>query len=80
MLPPGKTLVEVQSNLTVKGTTTTTDGVSPTKHAVRETLEITQGFTPWFETAVHLFASVQPGSGYEWVGDLLRPKARVPAR
>lgn len=77
-LEPGKTMVELHSNVTVKGTTTTTDGVLPTQHAVHETLEITHGFTPWFETAVYLFTSVQPGNGYEWVGDHLRPKVRVP--
>ncbi|HYB72040.1 MAG TPA: hypothetical protein VED18_01610 [Candidatus Sulfotelmatobacter sp.] len=62
----------------MKGTTTTTDGVLPTQHAVRETLQITHGFTAWFETAVYLFSSVQPARGYEWVGDHLRPKVRVP--
>ena len=77
-LEPGKTMVELHSNVTVKGTTTTTDGVLPTQHAVHETLEITHGFTPWFETAVYLFTSVQPGNGYEWVGDHIRPKVRVP--
>jgi hypothetical protein len=77
-LDPGKTMVELHSNVTVKGTTTTTDGVLPTQHAVHETLEITHGFSPWFETAVYLFTSVQPGSGYEWVGNHIRPKVRVP--
>ena len=71
-------MVEVHSNLTVKGTTTRTDGVLPTQHAVHETLEITHGFTPCFETAAYLFSSVQPARGDEWVGDHLRPKVRVP--
>ncbi len=77
-LAPGKTMVELHSNLAVKGTTTKTDGVLPTEHALHETLEITRGFTPWFETAFYIFTSVQPGTGYEWVGDHIRPKVRVP--
>jgi hypothetical protein len=77
-LAPGKTMVELHSNMAVKGTTTTVDGVLPTQHALHETLEITHGFTPWFETAFYIFTSVQPGIGYEWVGDHIRPKVRVP--
>ena len=77
-LEPGKTMVELHSNLTVKGTTTKVGGVLPTEHALHETIEITHGFAPWFETAFYIFTSVQPGAGYEWVGDHIRPKLRVP--
>ncbi len=78
ILAPGKSMVELHSNFTVKGTTTEVDGVLPTEHALHETLEITHGFTPWFETAVYLFTSLQPGTGYEWVGDHIRPRVGVP--
>lgn len=75
---PGKTMVELHTNMAVKGTTHKVDGVLPTEHARHATLEITHGFTPWFETAFYLFTSVQPGTGYEWVGDHIRPRVRVP--
>jgi hypothetical protein len=75
---PGRTMVELHSNMAVLGTTRTADGVRPTEHALHETVEITQGFTPWFETGFYLFTSVQPHAGWEWVGDHVRPRVRVP--
>ena len=75
---PGSTMVELHSNFTAKGRKEVIDGLAPTNHAVHETLEITQGFTDWFETGFYLFTSVQPGGGWEWVGDHIRPRVRVP--
>jgi hypothetical protein len=75
---PGKTMVELHSNITVRGTTHKVKGVLPTEHALHETLEITHGFTPWFETGFYLFTSVQPKTGWEWVGDHIRPRLRIP--
>jgi len=77
-LAPGKTMFEIHSNTALKGTTQTEDGVFPTQHAVHETLEITHGFTPWFETGFYLFTSIQPEAGWKWVGDHIRPRIRVP--
>ena len=75
---PGRTMVELHSNMAILGTTRTSDGVRPTQHALHETLEVTQGFTPWFETALYLFTSVQPDQGWEFVGTHLRPRVRIP--
>jgi len=75
---PGATMVELHSNSALRGTTRETDGVRPTEHALHETLEVTRGFTPWFETGFYLFTSLQP-DGWQWVGDHLRPRVRVPA-
>jgi len=53
----------------------------PTQHAVHETLEITHGWTSWFETGFYIFTSVQtlgPDEGYWWVGSHIRPRVRVP--
>src|SRR5262245_39983462 len=75
---PRSTMVEFHTNFTVEGTKTTTDGVLPTNHAVHETLEITQGFNDWFETGFYLFTSAAPGQGWQWVGDHIRPRVRVP--
>jgi hypothetical protein len=38
---PGMTMVELHSNLTIKGSRQTSDGTLPTHHAWHETLEVT---------------------------------------
>ena len=75
---PGTTMVELHSNIAIKGTTTEEDGIFPTQHAAHETIELTHGFTPWFETGFYLFTSIQPDAGWKWVGDHIRPRIRVP--
>jgi hypothetical protein len=78
IVPPGRTMVELHSNFTFEGSKNTVDGVRPDEHALHETIEITQGFTPWFETGLYVFTSYRPGEGYQWVGDHIRPRIRVP--
>ena len=75
---PHKTMVELHSNFTVEGTKTAVDGVRPTNHALHETLEITRGFTPWFEVGYYNFTSARSGDGWDWVGTHIRPRLRVP--
>jgi hypothetical protein len=77
-VPVGRTMVELHSNYAVNGERETVNGVLPSNHAFHETLEITQGFTPWFETGFYVFTSIQPQSGWEWVGDHIRPRIRIP--
>ncbi len=77
-VPPGRTMVELHSNMAIRGTTQSTDGVLPTQGALHETLEITHGFTPWFEMALYTFSSIQPGMDWQWVGNHLRPRVRIP--
>jgi len=74
----GRTMIELHSNLTVQGSRKIEAGVRPTEHAWHETIEITHGFTPWFETALYIFTSADPGYGWNWVGDHIRPRFRVP--
>ena len=52
---PGNTMVELHSNFTIDGSKKMTDGVLPTNHAERETIEITHGFTDWFEMGFYIF-------------------------
>lgn len=59
-VPSGQTMIELHSNVAVKGTTRREAGVEPTQHAAHETIEITQGFTPCFEIGFYIFTSVQP--------------------
>ena len=78
MVDPGRTMVELHSNIALRGTTQTTDGVLATQNALHETLEITHGFTPWFEMALYTLTSIQPGLDWEWVGNHIRPRVRIP--
>ncbi len=75
---PKRTMVELHSNFTFSGTKQTIDGVFPTEHTFHETIEITQGITPWFETGFYIFTSAGTRNGYNWVGDHIRPRFRAP--
>ena len=75
---PGATMVELHSNFTADGRKEIENGVLPTDHAFHETLEITHGFNPWFETGFYVFSSARDGDGWQWVGDHIRPRVRVP--
>jgi hypothetical protein len=78
---PGSTMVELHSNTALRGMTRFEEGILPTEHAIHETLEITHGWTPWFETGFYLFTSIQtqgPDEGLWWVGSHFRPRVRAP--
>jgi hypothetical protein len=78
LIPPGQTMIELHSNFTFEGSKDTIDGVRPDIHALHETLEVTQGFTPWFETGFYLFTSYRPGEGLQYVGNHIRPRVSIP--
>ncbi len=73
-------MVEIHSNFTVDGSKTVQDGMLPTNHAEHETLEITQGINDWSEVGFYVFSSIQPDGGWQWVGDHIRPRVRVPEK
>jgi hypothetical protein len=75
---PGQTMVELHNNLTVSGSKDEVNGVNATEHAWHETVEITHGFTPWFETGFYIFTSASTRYGWQWVGDHIRPRVRAP--
>ena len=79
-VPQGSTMVELHSNFTVEGRRETVDGVLPTDHALHETVEITHGWTPWFETGFYIFTAARSGYGVQWVGDHIRPRIAVPEK
>lgn len=78
MEKPGTTMLELHSNFTAQGSTTSRDGLVPTNHAVHETLEVSHTFTDWLETGVYVFSSIQPDGGWQWVGSHIRPRFTVP--
>ena len=75
---PKSTMVELHSNFTSSGQKHLIDGVYPTNHQQHETLEITQGINNWSEVGFYVFTSLQDGHGWQWVGDHIRPRVRVP--
>jgi len=77
-LAPKSIMVELHSNYTVVGQREMIDGVYPTNHQQHETLEITQGINDWSEVGFYVFTSLQDGHGWQWVGDHIRPRVRVP--
>lgn len=74
------TMVELHSNFTVQGSKTTVNGVLPTNHALHETIEITLAGNDWFETGFYIFTSARSGQGWDWVGDHIRPRFRIPEK
>ena len=75
---PRTTMVELHSNFTADGQRQTIGLVAPTYHAEHETIEITQGINSWSEIGFYLFTSERSGAGFQWVGDHIRPRVRVP--
>jgi hypothetical protein len=77
---PGHTMVELHNNFTFEGSKIAQDGMRPTNHQWHETIEITHGFTDWFETGFYIFTAAQNGFGWDYVGDHIRPRVRVPKK
>jgi hypothetical protein len=77
---PGHTMVELHSNFTIDGSKQVHDGVLPTNHAEHETIEITHGFNDWFEIGFYIFTSARSDQGWQWVGDHIRPRFRIPEK
>ena len=77
---PHATMVEFHTNFTATGSKFPGNGVRATNHAVHETIEITQGFNDWFETGFYIFTSLRSGDGWDWVGDHIRPRVRIPEK
>ena len=84
LVEPGTTMVELHSNFTIEGTkaapgsNTTVDGTYPTEHQLHETVEITHGVSDWFEVGWYIFTSADSRVGWQWVGDHIRPRVRIP--
>lgn len=75
----GVTMFELHSNFTINGSKPALgDPLSPTNHALHETLEITHGFNDWSELGFYWFNAVPSGESPQWVGTHLRPRVRVP--
>jgi hypothetical protein len=74
----GKTMVELHSNYTINGSKTVTNGGFPTNHVEHETIEITHGWTTWFETGFYFFNSIGDAGRTAYVGSHIRPRVAAP--
>ncbi|HVW12492.1 MAG TPA: hypothetical protein VHB54_01645 [Mucilaginibacter sp.] len=74
----GRTMLELHSNFTLSGSKTIEDGQLPTNHVDHETIEITHGWTPWFETGFYIFNSIGDEGRTAYVGSHIRPRVAVP--
>ena len=77
-MAPKTTMVELHTNFTFSGSKKIEDGVRPTNHQWHETLEITRGFTDWFETGFYIFTAADTTYGWNFVGTHIRPRVAVP--
>jgi len=75
----GKTMFELHSNYTLNGSKTITGGELPTNHVVHETIEITHGWTTWFETGFYIFNSIGDAGRTAYVGSHIRPRVAAPS-
>ncbi|MBO9619574.1 MAG: hypothetical protein J7539_11115 [Niabella sp.] len=76
----GSTMVELHSNFVFNGEKNTIDGVYPTHHLLHETVEITHGWTDWFETGFYFFNSIGDAGRTAYVGSHIRPRVMAPTK
>lgn len=74
----GKTMLEFHTNFTANGNKAIENGVVPSHHSLHESIELTHGFSSWFEIGLYLFTSASPSDGYSWVGNHIRPRFSIP--
>ena len=79
LVPTGATMVELHCNYAAKSGVDLGPGQYSTLHAEHEAVEITHGFTDFFEIAYYNFTTIQPGVGFNWVGTRIRPRVAIPA-
>jgi len=80
-MDPRTTMFELHSNVTTMGFRQDQNGVIADDLAWHETIEVTHGFTSWFEVGAYLFMSANRGQyGLTYVGDHIRPRFRAPVQ
>jgi hypothetical protein len=72
------TMVELHSNYTLDGSKKIVQGVLPTNHVFHETIEITHGWTSWFETGFYFFNTIGNDGRTAYVGSHIRPRFAAP--
>src|SRR5215468_1689548 len=76
-VPAGMTMVETHSNYFAEGTRDAPFGEFPMNHQAHFTVEVTHGFTNYFELAGYFVTATHvPGEGGRIVGTRVRPRMR----
>lgn len=76
---PGRTMAELHTNYFASGTTDAAPGEFALNHQSHLTLEVTHGFTKYFECAGYLVTAAHvPGEGGRYAGARIRPRFRLP--
>ena len=79
-LLPKATMLELHSNYTIGGSRTIENGVFPSHHILHETVEITHGFTDWFEVGFYFFNAIGNAGRTGYAGSHIRPRVRAPKK
>ena len=74
----GSTMLELHSNYTFNGSKIIEGTMLPTNHVFHETIEITHGWTTWFETGFYIFNTIGSGGRTAYVGSHIRPRVAAP--
>ena len=72
------TMVELHSNFTFDGQKQVINGVLPTHHILHETVEITHGFSSFFEIGFYFFNAIGNDNRTSYVGSHIRPRIAAP--
>lgn len=76
---PRRTMVELHTNFVASGTKEAPAGEFPMHQQVHTTLEVTHGFSKYFECAGYLVtAAYVPDHGAQFAGARIRPRFRFP--
>jgi hypothetical protein len=75
---PRATTVELHTNFVTSGRREIDEGQYPTHRALRSSLEITHGLTPWLEGSLYFVGGAFRGRGAEYVGNRVRLTAVAP--
>ena len=79
-VPKNSTMLELHSNFTFNGSKDKVNDLLPTNHVFHETIEITHGFTEWFETGFYLFNTIGNNGRTAYVGSHIRPRVMLPEK
>ena len=72
------TMFELHSNYTLNGTKEATGNMFASNHLVHETIEITHGFSKWFEIGTYIFTSIGSDNRTGFAGTHIRPRFVIP--
>src|ERR1700694_3186021 len=76
---PGTTEFELNANFVASGHKQVENGLFPTHHVLRSSIEIGTGLTDWLEGSIYFLAAHSPTGGSSYVGNRVRATASAPA-